>query len=273
MQLSPSAPAALYTESFYVQVPESSTESRTHKEPSQPQAHGKVTQSIASPLPASSSCWYCQCGWLYIPLHNSIQLWTYWSKVQLKIMVKRAVIILDWSRLFCLSPKIHPWEFPLHRVPEIRKYSNKPEGAHISGYLCMGVLKSICGTVIPQFICGCCILIDVCWKKPGNELVRLSRTNVAHALYVRMQCCGWLTFLKCLEIEIKESCPWKSFITLPLFFKITIFSNFAVILWCSLCCYYCSFFAAALVRISMHYTRLKWNKTMSWKLWKTYSIL
>lgn len=241
MQLSPSAPAALYTESFYVQVPESSTESRTHKEPSQPQAHGKVTQSIASPLPASSSCWYCQCGWLYIPpsqLNATLNLLKQSTtknngeKGSNHTGLKQIVLFV--------SPKIHPWEFPLHRVPEIRKYSNKPEGAHISGYLCMGVLK---------FICGCCFLIDVCWKKPGNELVRLSRTNVAHALYVRMQCCSWLTFLKCLQIEIEESCPWKSFITLPPFFKITIFSNFAVILWCSLCCYYCSFFAAALVRI------------------------
>lgn len=56
VQLSPSAPPALYTESFHVQVPESSTESRTHKEPSQPRACEKVTQSIASLLPASS-CW------------------------------------------------------------------------------------------------------------------------------------------------------------------------------------------------------------------------
>lgn len=54
MQLSPSAPVALYIESFHVEVPESVTESRTHEEPSQPGACGKVTQSIASLLPASS---------------------------------------------------------------------------------------------------------------------------------------------------------------------------------------------------------------------------
>lgn len=46
-----------YTLSFYVQVPESSTESWTHKESSHSRGPlEKVTQSIASPLPALHDC-------------------------------------------------------------------------------------------------------------------------------------------------------------------------------------------------------------------------
>lgn len=184
-------------------------------------------------------------------------------------MVKRAVIILDWSRLFCLCLQ-----------------KSIPESSHFTGSLKLEniPINQRGHTFLVIFVWGYwnlfvvqlfhSLFVDVVFSLmcAGRNL-EMYLSAFSELMLPTLHCCSWLTFLKCLQIEIKESCPWKSFITLPPFFKITIFSNFAVILWCSLCCYYCSFFAAALVRISMHYTRLKWNKTMSWKLWKTYSIL
>lgn len=63
----PLQPQLLYTLNLFMyKCLQSSTVSWTHKKPSQLRACGEVTQSIAF-LRTDSSCWFCRCGWLYLP--------------------------------------------------------------------------------------------------------------------------------------------------------------------------------------------------------------